>query len=66
MSPLDYMDVLKQVQAAGKLLQISIPAREVKDALENLSSKGLYISTSCDTEEARALLHMAEKESRYY
>jgi len=66
-SPLHYMDVLKKVQAAGKLLHISIPAREVKDALENLSSKGLYISTSCETEEeARALLKLAERESRYY
>ncbi len=66
-SPLRYMDVLRKVQAAGKLLHIGIPAREVKDALENLSSKGLYIHTSCETEEdARTLLKLAEKESRYY
>ena len=66
-SPLYYMDVLKKVQARGKLLHITIPPHEVRDALEALSSKGLFINTWCDTEEeARDLLKLAERESRYY
>lgn len=64
-SPLHYMDVLKKVQAAGKNLHIGIPATEVKDALDNLSARGLFISTSCKTEgEAKELLKNAEKWSR--
>ncbi|HOX06746.1 MAG TPA: hypothetical protein PK280_10105 [Planctomycetota bacterium] len=64
-SPLHYMDVLRKVQAAGKNLHISIPAQEVRPALEQLSARGLFIATSCETEEeARALLRNAEKWSR--
>ncbi len=64
-SPLHYMDVLRKVQAAGKNLHISIPAAEVRPALEQLSARGLFISTSSRTEdEARALLASAAKWSR--
>jgi hypothetical protein len=64
-SPLHYMEVLKKVQAAGKNLHITIPAEEVRPALEQLSARGLFINTSCRTEdEARALLASAEKWSR--
>ena len=65
-SPLHYMDVLKQVQAAGKNLHISIPASEVETALSELSAQGLFIATSCKTEqEARDLLAKAEKWSAH-
>jgi hypothetical protein len=61
-SPLHYTDVLKKVQDAGKNLHISIPATGVKQALEQLSAKGLFIVTSCETEsEARELLANAER-----
>lgn len=61
-SPLHYMALLKKVQAAGKNLHISIPAGEVETALTELSAKGLFIDTWCDTEdEARSLLRKAEK-----
>jgi 5-methyltetrahydrofolate--homocysteine methyltransferase len=64
-SPLHYMDVLKKVQKAGKNLHISIPCDEVETALECLSSTGLFIDTRCESEEeARTLLHLAEKWSR--
>lgn len=64
-SPLHYMDVLKQVQRAGKNLHITIPCGEVETALENLSSRGLFIDTRCETEEdAKALLMKAEKWSK--
>lgn len=65
-SPLHYMDVLKKVQAAGKKLHISIPSTEVKDALEQLSSRGLFIATTCDSEEeANELLRQAERWSHF-
>jgi hypothetical protein len=61
-SPLYYMDVLKKVQSKGKNLHITIAAEEVEIALSELSSKGLFIDTHCDTEEeAKYLLKMAEK-----
>lgn len=64
-SVLHYMDVLKDVQARGKSLHISILPEEVQTAMENLSAKGLFIDTSCETEdEARDLLKKAETWSK--
>jgi len=61
-SPLHYMDVLKQVQAAGKSLHISIGPGEVETALRELSARGLFIATWCASEEeARKLLKDAER-----
>lgn len=61
-SPMHYMEVLKKVQAAGKNLHIGIPPEEVKPALEQLSARGLYISTWCGTEsEARRMLKDVER-----
>lgn len=61
-SPLHYLDTLKAVQAAGKCLQITLPPEEVQPALEQLSARGLFISTwaRCETE-ARELLRNAER-----
>ena len=64
-NPLHYMDILKKVQRAGKNLHITIPCNEVETALENLSSRGLFIDTSCQTEEeAKYLLKNLEKWSK--
>lgn len=64
-SPLHYMDTLKHVQHAGKNLHISIGCEEVETALSKLSARGLFISTSCPTEqEARDLLENAKKWSK--
>lgn len=64
-SPLHYMKILKKVQAAGKNLHITIRADEVETALSELSARGLFVNTSCKTEEeARTLLKNAEKWSR--
>jgi hypothetical protein len=64
-SPLHYLDTLKSVQRAGKNLHISISSREVEPALKELSARGLFIVTWCDSEaEARALLANAKKWSR--
>jgi 5-methyltetrahydrofolate--homocysteine methyltransferase len=61
-SPLHYLDTLQLVQKSGKNLHITIPPDEVEAALELLSARGLFISTSCETEaQARELLKMAEK-----
>lgn len=65
-SPLHFTKELKKVQAAGKNLHITIPADEVKDALEMLSSKGLYIETRCSSrQEADDLIQCVEKWSRW-
>lgn len=64
-SPLHYMNELRQVQAAGKNLHISLGAEEVETALSLLSARGLFIQTWCRTEEeARDLLRAAEGWSR--
>jgi len=66
-SPLHYIDVLKKVQAAGKNLQIDIPPEDVAPALENLSSKGLFIRTWCKNEEdANGLLKLVQNRSKFY
>ena len=62
---LHYLEMLKKIQRAGKNLQILLPPEQVETALENLSSRGLFITTRCKTEaEARDLLKKAEKWSR--
>ena len=64
-SPLHYPDVLMKVQAAGKNLHITIPSEEVQSALKLLSARGLFIQTSCRTEqEAQDLLRAVEGWSR--
>ena len=53
---------LTTVQAAGKNLQISLAPEEIQPALEQISARGLFISTWARTEsEARALLKNAER-----
>ena len=66
-SPLYYMDILKKVQAAGKGLHISIAPEEVAYALDNLSSKGLFINTWTETvEDGYDLLKTVVQNSRFY
>jgi hypothetical protein len=61
-SPLHYLGPLRQVQAAGRNLHITIPAGEVKQALELLSARGLFIATWCRSEaEALELLRNVER-----
>jgi hypothetical protein len=64
-SVLHNMDLLKKVQRVGKNLQIFLNPLEVETALENLLSKGLFITTCCKTEEdARDLLKIVAKLSK--
>lgn len=50
-SPLCFLDILKRVQKKGKNLYISLHNSEIKTALDNLNARGLFISTSCETED---------------
>ncbi len=60
-SPLHYLDLLREVQAAGKNLVLCLPPEEIPEALSVLSARGLLIETSCRTEqEARDLLRAVE------
>lgn len=64
-SALHYMDTLKYVQRAGKNLWIGLGPDEIETALRELSSKGLFIQTWCESEaEARELLRNAVHWSR--
>ena len=66
-SPLHYLPVLKKVQAAGKNLHITIPAREVEQALSLLSARGLFINIfpGLNSEkEAKDLITHVEKWSK--
>jgi hypothetical protein len=63
-SPLHYLDTLRLVQDRRKNLFITLPPDEVETALGLLSSRGLFIETSCETEaEARYLLKRVEQMS---
>lgn len=64
-SPLYYMETLKKVQDKGKNLILNLNPDEVETALQMLSSKGLFIQTSCNTEEeARYILGNMHKWTR--
>jgi hypothetical protein len=64
-SPLCYMDLLKKVQARGRNLWIALEPHEIETALGELSSRGLFISTECDSEEeAKGLLRCCAKWSK--
>ena len=59
---LDWLPLLRRIQAAGKLLHISIPAADVEKALTELKPEGLFLVTSCaSVAEADALVAMAER-----
>jgi hypothetical protein len=52
-----WISLLKRIQAAGKCIHYSVTAEDVKPLMEALSSKGLMLSTYANSvEEAEALL----------
>jgi hypothetical protein len=60
--PLHYMDMLREIQAAGKGLELHIAPDEVQTALDHLEARHLFIRTHCETEEeAGELLLQAER-----
>ncbi len=57
----NWIPVLKKIQAAGKCLHISSTPDEVETILGEVSSKGLFLHTTCKSErEARDLLRKVE------
>ena len=61
-SCLEYLPQLRRIQQAGKSLIIIVPPRQLKPVMENLSSRGLYLITTVETqEEAEALIQQAAK-----
>jgi len=64
-SALHYLEMLQEIQAAGKGLELYLAPEEVQPALEQLRPRDLFIRTACATEEeARLLLRQAEEWSR--
>ena len=48
----DFFPELKRIQEAGKCLFLSVSPDQIRPVMENLSSKGLYLFTRVDTQEA--------------
>jgi hypothetical protein len=58
----DWLDVLKRILAAGKLLYVSCEPEEVEVLLRELPHRGLLLDTACGTpEEARGLVKLAAR-----
>ena len=53
----DFIPQLKKIQAAGKNLHIAVSAQQIRPLMENLSSRGLYLTTWANSrEEADAII----------
>lgn len=64
-SPLNYIPVLRRIQEAGCGLLLQLKPEEVKPMLENLSSKGLFITVNTkDKDEADEMIKLAERLTR--
>lgn len=61
-SPVAFIPELKKIQAAGKSLVVFLEPNDVEPILENLSSRGLYLNTKAESEEAaRDIIKKVEK-----
>jgi hypothetical protein len=64
-SPLEKLDVLKKIQQSGKLLLLIIKPEWLKDLLENLSARALFLKIEADNiEEADNLFKLVRDYSR--
>ena len=64
-SPVEQIPALQRIQKTGKLLLLMVPPQYVKPLLENLSAKGLFITTACrNPEEADGLFRIVKEYSR--
>jgi len=65
-SAMHYMETLKKVQDKGRGLHITLPANDVKWALETLDHKGLFIRVYADTvKEAIEIEELADTFRKY-
>jgi len=56
-----WIDIMKQIQAAGKCLQIYVPPEDIKEVCEALDPEGLNLITYLsDEEDAKALIRQVE------
>lgn len=63
--PLQYMAMLREIQAAGKGLELHLAPDDVKTALDHLDHRHLFIRTYCETQgQAESLLAEAQRWSR--
>lgn len=62
----EWFPLYRKIQERGKnLVLLYVPSEDIEKLLGNLSSRGLFISTNCNSEEeARDLLKMVERWSR--
>jgi len=64
-SVLPYMDILKKVQAAGKGVWIHVERNEIETVMSELSSKGLYLSsTAASKQEADEIIEKVAEWTR--
>lgn len=56
-----WIDVIKRIQAAGKMVHIDITAEDLPVLLENVEPEGILYNTHCESaDDAKALIRMAE------
>lgn len=61
-SVIEYIPVLQKIQSAGKCLMIWVKPEEIEPLLENLSSRGLFLSVNVSTkDEAHEVVKAAER-----
>ena len=64
-SPLEFIPILKRIQAAGKQLVIRLKPCELEEMLANLSAKGLFLKiVAASKDEADKLVSVADALSR--
>ena len=64
-SPLQFIDQLKKIQEKGKGLLLLLKPEEIEPAMEQLSSKGLFILAEAKSrEEADRIVKIVEKNTR--
>lgn len=64
-SPLTFMDQLKKIQEKGKGLVLLLKPEEIEPAMQQLSSRGLFILAEAESrEEADEIVRVVEKKTR--
>lgn len=65
--PAHWIDVLKKIQDAGKIIHIGISPEEIDTVLENLRPEGLFLGIRCKTEQdAKDIIKKAENAYKFH